>query len=174
MIQQLDFFKAPAPMIEQPSFIGADNTLILFPPSLEPTGAEAAERRAARLREIEDRKAAKTFEAILNGAPGRATKWQVTAPAPSPAERGETVSVPTYGIANADPLNMTKRNFEAWMAVQSEGPTKDAIRAARDKKEAWARRELEKLAQPVRRDYFGANGPTGHGEECHSDADPGL
>ena len=125
MIQQLDFFKAPAPMIEQPSFIGADNTLILFPPSLEPTG-------------------------------------------------GETFSVPTYGIANADPLNMTKRNFEAWMAVQSEGPTKDAIRAARDKKEAWARRELEKLAQPVRRDYFGANGPTGHGEECHSDADPGL
>jgi len=119
MIQQLDFFKAPAPMIEQPSFIG-------------------------------------------------------TAPAPSPAERGETFSVPTYGIANADPLNMTKRNFEAWMAVQSEGPTKDAIRAARDKKEAWARRELEKLAQPVRRDYFGANGPTGHGEECHSDADPGL
>ena len=97
-----------------------------------------------------------------------------TAPAPSPAERGETFSVPNYGIANTDPLNMTKRNFEAWMAVQSEGPTKDAIRAARDKKEAWARRELEKLAQPVRRDYFGANGPTGHGEECHSDADPGL
>ena len=92
----------------------------------------------------------------------------------SPAERGETFTVPTYGIANTDPLNMTKRAFEAWMAVQSEGPAKDAIRAARDKKEAWARRELEKLAQPVRRDYFGANGPTGHGEECHSDADPGL
>lgn len=47
MIQQLDFFKAPAPTIEQPSFIGADNTLILFPPSPEPTGAEAAERKAA-------------------------------------------------------------------------------------------------------------------------------
>ena len=79
MTQQLDFFKAPTPMIEQPSFIGADNTLILFPPSPEPTGAEAAERKAARLREIKDREAAKTFEAILNGAPGRATKWQVTA-----------------------------------------------------------------------------------------------
>jgi len=79
MTQQLDFFRAPAPMIEQPSFIGADNTLILFPPSPEPTGAEAAERKAARLREIKDREAAKTFEAILNGAPGRATKWQVTA-----------------------------------------------------------------------------------------------
>lgn len=25
MIQQLDFFKAPAPMIEQPSFIGENN-----------------------------------------------------------------------------------------------------------------------------------------------------
>jgi hypothetical protein len=79
MIQQLDLFRAPAPIIEQPCFIGADNSLILVPPSHEPTGAEAAERRAARLREIEDRKAAKTFEAILNGAPGRATKWQVTA-----------------------------------------------------------------------------------------------
>ena len=51
----------------------------LVQPAENPTGAEAAERRAARLREIEDRKAAKTFEAILNGAPGRATKWQVTA-----------------------------------------------------------------------------------------------
>ena len=59
MIQQLDFFKAPTPMIEQPSFIGADNTLILFPPSPEPTGAEAAERKAARLREIKDREAAR-------------------------------------------------------------------------------------------------------------------
>lgn len=60
MTQQLDFFNAPAPMIEQPSFIGADNTLILFPPSPKPTGAEAAERKAARLREIKDREAAKT------------------------------------------------------------------------------------------------------------------
>jgi hypothetical protein len=79
MTQQLDFFKAPAPMIEQVSFIGADNSLILVQPTENPTGAEAAERRAARLREIEDRKAAKTFEGILNGTPGRATKWQVTA-----------------------------------------------------------------------------------------------
>ena len=79
MTQQLDLFKAPAPMIDQVSFIGADNSLVLVQPAENPTGAEAAERRAARLREIEDRKAAKTFEAILNGAPGRATKWQVTA-----------------------------------------------------------------------------------------------
>jgi hypothetical protein len=79
MIQQLDFFRAPAPIIEQPCFIGADNSLILVQPTENPTGAEAAERRAARLREIEDRKAAKTFEGILNGTPGRATKWQVTA-----------------------------------------------------------------------------------------------
>lgn len=47
-------------MTEQPSFIGADNTLILFPSSPKPTGAEAAERKAARLREIKDREAAKT------------------------------------------------------------------------------------------------------------------
>ena len=60
MTQQLDFFNAPAPMIEQPSFIGENNILILFPPSPEPTGAEAAERKAARLREIKDREAAKT------------------------------------------------------------------------------------------------------------------
>lgn len=79
MIQQPDFFRAPAPIIEQPAFILPDNTLVLVQPAENPTGAEAAERRAARLREIEDRKAAKTFEAILNGAPGRATKWQVTA-----------------------------------------------------------------------------------------------
>ena len=79
MIQQLDFFRAPAPIIEQPAFILPDNTLVLVQPAENPTGAEAAERRAARLREIEDRKAAKTFETILNGTPGRATKWQVTA-----------------------------------------------------------------------------------------------
>ena len=60
MIQQLDFFKAPTPMIEQPSFIGENNILILFPPSPEPTGAEAAERKAARLREIKDQEVAKT------------------------------------------------------------------------------------------------------------------
>ena len=76
MIQQLDFFKAPTPTIEQPSFIGADNTLILFPPSPEPTGAEAAERKAARLREIKDREAAKTFERILNSKGPR--RWEVT------------------------------------------------------------------------------------------------
>ena len=76
MTQQLDFFRAPAPMIEQPSFIGADNTLILFPPSPEPTGAEAAERKAARLREIKDREAAKTFERILNSKGPR--RWEVT------------------------------------------------------------------------------------------------
>ena len=79
MTQQLDFFKVPEPIIEQPSFIGDGNVLMLVHPVERPTGAEAAERRAARLREIEDRKAAKTFERILNGTPGRATKWQVTA-----------------------------------------------------------------------------------------------
>ena len=74
MTQQLDLFKAP--MIEQPSFIGPDNSLILVPPSPVPTGAEAAERRAARLREIEDRKAAKTFDGILNNTPG-VPRWRV-------------------------------------------------------------------------------------------------
>ena len=78
MTQQLDFFNAPAPMVEQPSFIGADNTLILFPPSPEPIGAEAAERKAARLREIKDREAAKTFERILNTKGPR--RWEVTIP----------------------------------------------------------------------------------------------
>ena len=78
MIQQLDFFKAPTPMIEQPSFIGADNALILFPPSPAPTGAEAVERKAARLREIKDREAAKTFERILNTKGPR--RWEVTIP----------------------------------------------------------------------------------------------
>jgi len=78
MTQQLDFFKTPTLMIEQPSFIGADNTLILFPPSPEPTGAEAAERKAARLREIKDREAAKTFERILNSK--RPRRWEVTMP----------------------------------------------------------------------------------------------
>lgn len=78
MIQQLDFFRAPIPMIEQPSFIGADNTLILFPPSPEPTGPEAVERKAARLREIKDREAAKSFERILNSKGPR--RWEVTIP----------------------------------------------------------------------------------------------
>lgn len=77
MAQQLDFFKAPAPVIEQPSFIGPGNALILVHPVEEPTGPEAAERRAARLREIEDRRAAKVFEGVLNGRSG-GTKWRVS------------------------------------------------------------------------------------------------
>ena len=56
----------------------ADNTPILFPPSPEPIGAEAAERKAARLREIKGREAAKTFERILNGNGPR--RWEVTVP----------------------------------------------------------------------------------------------
>lgn len=66
MTQQLDFFRAPAPIIEQPVFILPDNTLVLVQPTENPTGAEAAERKAARLREIKDREAAKSFERILN------------------------------------------------------------------------------------------------------------
>ena len=58
MTQQLDLFKAP--------------------PSPNPTGAEAMERRAARLREIEDRKAARTFERILNTKGPR--RWKVAIP----------------------------------------------------------------------------------------------
>ena len=65
-------------MIEQPSFIGENNTLVLFPPSPEPTGAEAAERKAARLREIKDREAAKTFERVPNTKGPR--RWGVTIP----------------------------------------------------------------------------------------------
>lgn len=95
-----------------------------------------------------------------------------------PAQRGEPFSVPTGGIANTDPMNMSKRNFEAWFACLTDGPEKDAIRVKRDEKEAWARRELDALNMQIdadlRRSYFGTNGPTGHGEICHSDADPGL
>ena len=78
MIQQLDFFRAPAPIIEQPAFILPDNTLVLVQPAENPTGAEAAERKAARLREIKDREAAKTFERILNTKGPR--RWEVTIP----------------------------------------------------------------------------------------------
>ena len=78
MIQQLDFFKAPTPMIEQPAFILPDNTLVLVQPTENPTGAEAAERKAARLREIKDQEAAKTFERILNTKGPR--RWEVTIP----------------------------------------------------------------------------------------------
>ena len=49
MIQQLDLFRAPAPIIEQPCFILPDNSLILVQPTENPTGAEAAERKAAPL-----------------------------------------------------------------------------------------------------------------------------
>lgn len=77
MVQQLDFFRAPAPVIVQPTFIGDNNTLMLAPPSLRPVGAEALERKAARQREIDDRKAAKTFEGVLNsGSSGR--RWEVS------------------------------------------------------------------------------------------------
>lgn len=56
MIQQLDFFTKPTPMVEQITMIAAGNVLILHHPSVKPVGAEAVERKAARLREIEDRK----------------------------------------------------------------------------------------------------------------------
>lgn len=39
--------------------VTSDNALVLVPPSMHPTGAEAEERRLARLREIEDRQAAR-------------------------------------------------------------------------------------------------------------------
>lgn len=119
-------------------------------------------------------------------------------------------TVPTGGIANTDPMAMSKTNFEAWFACLTDGPEKAEIRRKRDAVEALARKELAKLeedAKPVRRDYFdlnapkgygghlalgrtvairmsshrtfgapymGDNGPTGHGDICHSDADPGL
>lgn len=57
MTHQLDFFKAPEPVFEQPVFILAGNNLALVPPTPRPCGPEGAERKAARLREIEDRKA---------------------------------------------------------------------------------------------------------------------
>jgi len=79
MTQQLDFFREPAPIIEQPVFITQDNALLLVPPSVHPTGAEGSERKAARLRELDDRKAAKTFENILNSNQGGASRWRVTA-----------------------------------------------------------------------------------------------
>lgn len=78
MIQQLDFFRVPVPVIVQPTFIGEGNTLMLAPPSWHPVGAEAAERKAARLREIADRNAVKVFENVLNSNPG-GTRWKVEA-----------------------------------------------------------------------------------------------
>ena len=58
MIMQLDFFKAPEPIIEQPAFILAGNVLALVPPCVSPApGPESQERKAARLREIEERQA---------------------------------------------------------------------------------------------------------------------
>ena len=78
MTQQLDFFKEPTPMVEQPMLIGPGNALILVPPSLQPVGPEAAERKAARLREIADRAAAKTFENVLNSNAG-GSRWAVQA-----------------------------------------------------------------------------------------------
>ncbi len=53
---QLDLFKAVAPVRQAPAIITPDNELVLAPPVLYPSGIEAVERKAARLREIEDRK----------------------------------------------------------------------------------------------------------------------
>lgn len=75
MTQQLDMFQEPVEL--PPDIIGQGNTLVLVAPRLVPTDAEALERRAARQREIDDRKAAKTFENILNGQGPR--RWEVTA-----------------------------------------------------------------------------------------------
>lgn len=78
MTQQLDLFRKPEPVIVQPTFIGSDNVLMFEPPSFRPVGAEAVERKAARQREIEDRRAAKTFENVLNSKTG-GTRWNVEA-----------------------------------------------------------------------------------------------
>lgn len=55
MTQQLDLFRDPAPS-QMALTITPDNALVLVSPSENPTGAEAAERRLARLREVEDRR----------------------------------------------------------------------------------------------------------------------
>lgn len=75
MTQQLDLFQeTPEPL---PDII-QDNALVLVSPTLRPASdAEALERKAARLREIEDRKAAKTFENILNGGATAPRRWGV-------------------------------------------------------------------------------------------------
>lgn len=75
MTQQLDMFQEPVEL--PPEIIGQDNALVLVAPRLVPTDAEALERKAARLRELEDRRAAKTFENVLNGQGPR--RWEVTA-----------------------------------------------------------------------------------------------
>lgn len=73
MTAQLDLFReTPEPL---PDII-QDNALVLVSPTLRPfTEAEALERKAARLREIADRKAAKTFEDILNGGTTAPRGW---------------------------------------------------------------------------------------------------
>lgn len=52
---QLDFFQPAAPR-QMRARITADNVLILSPPDENPRGIEAAEQRAAMLRDIENRK----------------------------------------------------------------------------------------------------------------------
>ena len=52
---QLDLFARPA-LKQMRAKITSDNVLVLLQPSMDPRGIEAVERRAARLREIEDRK----------------------------------------------------------------------------------------------------------------------
>jgi len=59
MNQQLDLFREPPPV--QTSLITPDGLLVLTHPVMRPTGAEAVERKAARLREIEDRKREKAM-----------------------------------------------------------------------------------------------------------------
>ena len=79
MTQQLDLFQeTPEPL---PDII-QDNALVLVSPTLRPASdAEALERKAARLREIEDRKAAKTFSDILNGGATAPRRWAISIPA---------------------------------------------------------------------------------------------
>lgn len=52
MTYQADMFSTDAPDV---LLVTQDNVLVLRHPSMHPKGTEAAERRAARLREIEDR-----------------------------------------------------------------------------------------------------------------------
>ena len=43
------------------------------------------------------------------------TKKRKASATPSPAERGEPFAVPTCGIANTDPLDMTADDFDVWL-----------------------------------------------------------
>jgi hypothetical protein len=119
------------------------------------------------------------FSGFTPAKPGPLPKSEMSATAQAIAKATaprDNFVIPSNGVANTDPLNMTEEAFQDWVKCLSNPRAQDSWKFRRREKQK--RQEAAAIAQAERANhdnlYLGPNGPTGHGDICHSDADPGL